>query len=115
VISTKNTSLQPPDHLEGCARDWWVAMTEAFGGFEQEPNSLSLLTGAAIQLQRAEQARQVIDTEGISFRDRFGFPKERPEVVTERAALNLHRLLCRELGLPAAPEEEYRIPRVTRR
>ena len=109
------TKLKPPAYLKGHARAWWAAMVDAYAGFDAEPNARSLLDGAALQLMRAEQARKAIDRDGVAPLDRFGKPKEHPSLVTERAAMNLHRLLCREMGLQPAETEDTRLPRLAGR
>jgi hypothetical protein len=80
-------------------------MLQAYEGFDAEPNAVSVLTGAALQLQRADAYDDSIAKDGLMLKDRFGQLKENPAAVGERAAWNTHRLLCRELGVePAAPK-----------
>ena len=105
-------NIAPPEGLIDPVRDWFLAMIDAYEGFTDEPNAVSILTEAAVQLQRCLQSREVIDREGIAVLDRFGKIRENPLCVTERAAANLHRLLVRELGLePSAVDETNRITR----
>lgn len=104
------TPLEPPSYLQGAARAWWAEMAAAYQGFDSEPNARSLLDAAASQLMRAEQARVEIAKEGVAVKDRFKQWREHPSLVTERAALNLHRLLCREMGLAPAESESPRLP-----
>ena len=115
MITENRTQLEPPKYLTGNAREWWVAMVTEYDGFDREPDGLSILTQAAVQIQRAEAARVVLDKDGLTYTDRFGQPRERPESVIERAASNLHRLLVRELGLEPASADNCRAPRGTRR
>lgn len=101
-----------PKHLTGDARRWFRSMLDAYEGFSDEPNAVSILVEAAVQLQRCLEARDVIQREGIAVEDRFGKLRENPLCVTERAAANLHRLLVRELGLePSVVDETNRISR----
>jgi len=106
---------KPPPQLTGRARAWWLEMHEAYEGFDVDPSARELLTSAAVQLQRAEQARKVIEQLGVVYSDRFDRPKENPACTTERAAMNLHRLLIRELGLQAVESESIRLPRLSER
>ena len=107
--------MPTPTHLKGRAKKWFRSMVDAYLGFDSEPNAVSILQAAAEQLQRADQYRESIEKRGLMIDDRFGQPKENPAAVGERAAANLHRLLCRELGLEPAAEEKIRLPRVVGR
>ena len=104
-----------PRHLKGKARKWFAEMLAAYVGFEDEPNSVSILVAAAEQLRRCEQYRESIEQCGLMIDDRFGQPKENPAAVGERSAANLHRLLCRDLGLEPAVDEKIRLPRIAAR
>jgi phage terminase small subunit len=88
-------------------------MLNVYEGLDCDPDALALVTEAATQFQRAAQAEEVIEAEGVVVQDRFGFGKENPAVAIERQATNLARLLLRELGLDASsdPNEAHRIPR----
>jgi len=94
--------LKPPECLTGRSCEWWSEMVEAFDGFEEEPHAREILTQAAVQLGRLEQFRESMADAGPVFRDRFQQPKEHPAAAGERAAANMFRLLCRELGIPPA-------------
>jgi phage terminase small subunit len=89
-------------------------MVASYDGWD-DPASLALLTAAAEQLQRAEAARKTISVDGVTILDRFGRPKEHPACVTERAAVNLFRLLIREMGLDTEAAEPARLPRIAGR
>lgn len=104
----------PPEGLRGDAREWWQAMVDSYD-FDDDPAGLQILTSAAIQLQRAEQARAVICKEGVTTQDRFGYAKENPACVAERASLNVFRLLVRELALGPAADDDGRLPRLAGR
>jgi len=97
--------LRPPEFLTGHSAEWWLEMVEAFDGFEDEPHAREILTQTAVQLGRLEQFRESMADNGPIFRDRFQQPKENPAAAGERAAANLFRLLCRELGIPPAGGE----------
>lgn len=74
--------------------------------FELEPHHLRLLQLAAEAWDQAQTAREVLDRDGQTFFDRFGQPKERPEVgILQNARISFARLL-RELALDGvdAPE-----------
>ena len=106
--------LKPPTYIKGAARKWWLSMIDSYS-FTGDPAGLSLLNAAALQLARADEAREQISKDGVCIPDRFGQTKEHPSLVTERAALNLFRLLTREMGLEPADSEKTRLPRIAGR
>ena len=74
--------------------------------YELDDHHVHLLTLAAEALDRAHEARVALKREGLTFTDRFGSPKIRPEAAVERdSRLSFARLL-RELGLDAAGDPE---------
>ncbi len=97
--------LKPPRYVKGAAKRWWLSMIEAFD-FGDDPAGQRLLTEAAVQLARCEEAREQISKDGLCVTDRFGKVREHPAAVTERAASNLFRLFVRELGLQAGADSE---------
>ncbi|MCK1445867.1 hypothetical protein IVB34_22085 [Bradyrhizobium sp. 2] len=99
------TSPRPPAHLEPATKKWWRAVVE---DFDLEPHHLRLLQLAAEAWDSAQSARAVIQTEGMTYVDRFGCPKPRPEVAIERDSRIGFARLLRELALdgvngPEAP------------
>lgn len=96
------TSSRPPAHLEPSTKRWWRSVV---GDFDLEPHHLRLLQLAA---EAWDSAQSVIQTEGMTYVDRFGCPKPRPEVAIERDARIGFARLLRELALngvdgPEAP------------
>ena len=99
------TTQKPPSHLKPVTAKWWRSVTT---DFDLEPHHLRLLTLAAEAWDRGQQAREVIDREGMTYTDRFGCPKPRPEVAIERDSRIGFARLLRELALdgvdgPEAP------------
>lgn len=88
----------------------WV--DDVKGKYELEPHHEELLKLAAVQLNRAATAREIVDKKGLTFVDRFRQPKPRPEVAIERDAANAARMLLRELGLDLPGPDDNRPPRV---
>lgn len=99
------TTPKPPSHLKPATRKWWASVV---ADFELEPHHLRLLQLAAEAWDQAQTAREVLYRDGQTFLDRFGQPKERPEVgILQNARISFARLL-RELALdgvdgPEAP------------
>lgn len=88
--------ITPPGHLKPATARWWAAVHEEF---ELEQHHQKLLTLAAEAWDRACAAREVIDRDGMTFSDRFGQPKPRPEIAIERDSRIGFARLIRELAL----------------
>jgi phage terminase small subunit len=70
-----------------------------------------LLVLACQAWDRAEQAREILAREGLTFMDRFDCPHARPEVAVERDSRLAFARLVRELDLDiSAPAEPSRPP-----
>ena len=92
---------RPPRHLHPETRRWFKQVAE---NFELEPHHLHLLTLACEARDRAEAARDTLARLGVTYQDRFGQPRARPEVAIERdSRIGFSRLL-RELGLDGAAD-----------
>ena len=98
---------QPPEHLHLTTQRWFVDVAESY---ELEPHHIRLLTLAAEAWDRGQQARAILAKHGLTYQDRFGAPRARPEISVERdCRLGFARIL-RELALDVEPPES-RIPR----
>jgi P27 family predicted phage terminase small subunit len=86
----------PPEHLSGEMKRWWIAVEAKF---ELDDHHRYLLQAATESWDRMQQARQVIAENGISFADRFGNVRMRPEVRVENDAKLTFARLIRDLGL----------------
>jgi hypothetical protein len=62
-----------------------------------------LLTLAGEAWDRCEQARTLLATHGLTYADRFGQPRSRPEVAIERDSRIAFARLIRELSLDVEP------------
>lgn len=94
-----------PMHLSPDAAGWWL---QVMAEYDLEPHHVRLLTLAAEAWQRGQQARAILDRDGLTYIDRFDAPKARPEVAVERDSRIAFARLLRELdldldGLPEAP------------
>src|SRR5713101_3864552 len=85
-----------PAHLEAATAAWWVSVVTTW---ELDEHHVRLLTLAAEAFDRAVQARKILDRKGLTFRDRFGQPKPRPELTVERDSRIAFARLLRELDL----------------
>ena len=102
-------TIRPPLHLKTTTKKWWKRVAEAY---ELEEHHRHLLTLAGEALDRCNEARSILDREGLTFDDRFGQPKSRPEVVIERDSRLAFARLLRELCLDDDEPDAPRIPRM---
>lgn len=101
---------QPPEHLAPATAAWFAAVVS---DYELEPHHLRLLRLAAEAWDRGQQAREALQTHGLTFLDRFNAPHARPEVAIERDARIAFARLVRELALDVdPPAESPRSPRI---
>lgn len=108
---TKPSSPRPPRHLQPATRRWFASVVD---GYELEEHHVRLLTLAGEAWDRCGQARQAIATHGLTFTDRLGNVRARPEVSIERDARLAFARLVRELDLdvdpPSAPSRPPALP-----
>lgn len=90
-----------PEGLSRTAGAWWQSVRDDFN--IEDAAGLALLTAAARALDRAEQARVLIDAHGVAVLDRFGQLRSNPAVAAERDAQATFRASLRELGLDLEP------------
>jgi phage terminase small subunit len=100
--------LKPPAHLRTATQKWFASVSD---GFDMEEHHVRLLTLAGEAWDRCQQAREVLDAQGLTFLDRFNCPRARPEVAIERDARIAFARLLRELALDVeAPPAGARPP-----
>lgn len=103
-----NAKKTPPEHLSDASRSWWASVVEEY---ELEPHHVHLLTLAAEARDRAEQARRLIEADGLIVATTTGGTKTHPAVAVERDSRIAFARLVRELDLDAdAPEDRSRPP-----
>ena len=96
-----------PEHLSDAARAWWEAIAESY---ILEPHHLRLLTEAAGAWDRVQQARRLLDADGLVTAGRYG-PVAHPAVGIELRQRTLFARLMRELDLDGEPLPDPRPPR----
>lgn len=102
-------STKPPPHLRPATQKWWRSILT---DFDLDSHHLRLLQLACEAWDQSQIAREVLDSDGQTFLDRFGQPKERPEVgIMQNARIAFARLL-RELALDGVDMPEA--PRMAR-
>jgi phage terminase small subunit len=106
----KATKPKAPGHLQPATRRWFE---QVLADFDLEPHHLHLLVLAGEALDRCEQARAVLQREGMTYVDRFGAPRARPEVAVERDSRIGFARLLRELALDANAPQDPRPPGIS--
>ena len=100
---------KPPKYLRAETRKWWLSVTE---DYDLELHHLRLLSMAAETWDEYCAAREAIKKHGMTYADRFGQPKSRPEIAIERDCRIGFARLIRELGLDLGEPDEVRPPRI---
>ncbi|RYG96203.1 MAG: hypothetical protein EON58_12600 [Alphaproteobacteria bacterium] len=100
-------TTKAPAHLRAATRRWFQGV---LSDFDLEPHDIKLLTLAAEAWDRGQQAREIVDSEGLTFTDRFGQPKARPELAIERDSRIGFARLLRELALDIDLPDDTRPP-----
>ena len=102
------TAPEPPAHLRPETADWWRAV---LADYELEGHHLRLLQSAAETWDRLQQAREMIDRDGLTIATGDGGLKAHPAVAIERDARLAFARLVRELDLDTgAPSGGTRPP-----
>lgn len=99
-----------PRHLRPATKRWW---RDVLDEYDLEAHDIRLLTLAGEAWDRGQQAREIVDRDGMTFTDRFGQPKARPEVAIERDSRIGFARLLRELSLDIG-EPDSRPPGLAR-
>jgi phage terminase small subunit len=93
---TTTPTPRPPPHLRPATRKWFASVTSTY---DLEQHHLRLLQHAGEAWDRAEQAREALAENGITYVDRFDSPRARPEIAIERDSRIAFARLVRELDL----------------
>jgi P27 family predicted phage terminase small subunit len=96
-----------PKHLTAKTRRWYADITTEF---DLESHHLLLLQGAAECWDRAQQAREQLKKDGMTFTDRHGHIRPHPACQIERDSKALFSRLLRELALDVSEPQEIRPP-----
>lgn len=92
-----------PTHLAPATQEWYA---QVVSDYELEPHHLRLLRLACEAWDLSQKARQAIKKHGLTFTDRFGSPRARPEVKIEQENRTSFARLLRELDIDAEPPRE---------
>lgn len=99
--------MKAPKHLAVPTRRWWESVVAEY---ELEPHHIRLLTLAGESWDRCCQAREAIAEHGLTFVDRLGVPRSRPEIAVERDSRIAFARMIRELALDVDTPDGPRPP-----
>lgn len=105
-------ALVPPEHLSARSSAFWRAVVADY--LIEDAPGLELLRRACEAMDRADEARAVLEREGLTFTSRYGELRPHPCVAVERDARVAVARLLRELRVTEPPEDD-RPPRLGRR
>jgi P27 family predicted phage terminase small subunit len=86
----------PPDHLSRASRKFWRTVLSTY---ELSTAELELLKRCCEAMDRLDQARKLLDEEGLVTVDKYGQTKAHPAAVIESQARTAVARLLRELKL----------------
>lgn len=99
--------LEPPAHLAPETAGWWCAV---LGEYHLEAHHLRLLRLACEAWDRCQQARVILDRDGMTTGTETGGLKAHPCIGIERDARLAFARLLRELDLDAEPPPDRARP-----
>jgi P27 family predicted phage terminase small subunit len=85
-----------PKHLRAGTRKWFKTVVEEW---DLEDHHIRILTLAAEAWDQTQLCRETIQQDGQTYTDRFGQPKERPEISIMHNARIAFARLVRDLDL----------------
>ncbi len=103
----KAPSWKAPKHLAPLTRKWFLRVVR---DYELEEHHVRLLTAAGEAWDEMTRAREITGRDGLTFLDRFGQPKARPEVAIGRDARIAFARLLRDLALDISAPDDVRPP-----
>jgi phage terminase small subunit len=96
-----------PKYLKPATRAWFA---QVVADYELDQHHLRLLTLAGEAWDRGQQARSEIEEHGITYVDRFGAPRKRPEISIEAESRIAFARILRELDLNVEPPPSGKRP-----
>jgi phage terminase small subunit len=99
---TTPKQTKAPKHLKPATRKWFESVLE---DYQLEPHHVRLLQLAAEAWDRCQEAREAIKQHGLTFENKYGETKMRPEVAVEQASRIAFARLVRELNLSEDPPD----------
>ena len=109
AMASRKTHPKPPEHLTKDSKRLWNLVLKEY---VLEDHHCRILRLACEAWDRGQEARESLKKAGsLTFTDRYGSPRARPEVnIARDARIGFARLL-REMNLDIEPPEDSRLPR----
>lgn len=104
----KEERVPTPRHLSKKSKELWKFVIDEF---HLDLHHREILLTALEARDRADEARKFLNDHGVTYEDRFGQPKQRPEVKIELDNRTAFWRGLRELGLDESEVEAPRPPR----
>jgi len=111
AVKVDKLLTEAPDHLSLESKRWWCQVQEQW---ILEDHHIRLLTLSAEAWDRCQQAREILDKEGLVVLDRFKQKKVHPCVSIERDSRIAFARLLRELALDISAPGDSRPPDYTK-
>jgi phage terminase small subunit len=92
------TIPRAPGHLSPSVKRWFRQVT---GAYEMDESTIRILVAACELWDRAYEAREVLDVEGLTFKDKFMNPRKHPCVDIEINCKLAFSKLLKSIGLPS--------------
>lgn len=108
VLKAPESPQKAPRHLEPATAAWYVTV---IADYVLEAHHIRLLTLAAESWDLSQVARRQVESEGLTYLDRYNSPHPHPAVAIGRDARLSFARLVRELDLDCEPPADVRIPR----
>jgi hypothetical protein len=105
--SEEPSATSPPLGLSSAARAWWLATVEEF---ELEPHHVRTLSEAAWAWDRCQQARALVNHQGLVVQDPSGALRPHPAVAIEHDSRIAYLRAMHQLDLDRAPLRESSPP-----
>jgi phage terminase small subunit len=112
LTKTTDATLSPPKHLSKESAEFFRKSVDAY---DLDDHHLLLLTKAMEAQDLAEKCRKILDKEGLTYTDRFGAPRARPEAKIFNDSRNAVKNIFRELGFDLADDNNSRPPLIAGR
>ena len=77
----KGDLAKPPKHLRAATKKWFTSVVSEYA---LEPHHVRLLTLAAESWDRAQQAREALAAEGLTYKTKSGEPRRHPACQIEQ-------------------------------
>ena len=97
-----NRGPKPPAILSAVARKWWREIVNLYD-FDEQPECHLVLSSALQSFDRWQEAKAIVDREGIVLNERFGQPKQHPATIVERDSKMAMIRAFKALGLDILP------------